>query len=203
MPLRVNELDAGINYWRNETSWPPDYHNAFYRRMRDDINLNYTFDQVWWQKFRRELHRWRATRPKSYAYLTERFEANREALQSAWNLHISANLKKDIENMNWQDICEFPAIVSQIKGVVPPVFTSKFCHFLAPSIFPVIDNEAMGMPFDSYEEYYNFARDEWRQTNARTQVQLVDHIIIAIGREQLFEGYPLKCKVIELCLIGR
>lgn len=67
-------------------------------------------------------------------------------------------LASDIAQVQWAQVAAFVKIVSEIKNVASPVFTSKFCHFLAPRIFPFIDNATMGNPFFSYEAYYQTAQ---------------------------------------------
>jgi hypothetical protein len=43
------------------------------------------------------------------------------------------------------------------------VFPSKFCHFLLPRIFPVVDNRAAsGSP--TYEKYFNLIKRTWEIT---------------------------------------
>jgi hypothetical protein len=49
-------------------------------------------------------------------------------------------LDQDITAVSWDDVKAFPDEVARIKQVRSPVFTSKFCHFLLPRVYPVIDN---------------------------------------------------------------
>ena len=83
-----------------------------------------------------------------------------------------------------------------------PVFTSKFCHFLAPAIFPVVDNAAMGNPFSTYEACFRTFRAEWLSTDEVTRQALVFRLTKLIDAP-LVAGYPTKNKIVELCLIGR
>ena len=66
----------------------------------------------------------------------------------------------------------------------------------------MIDNAAMGNPFKTYGEYFTTARAEWCDTDANVQTQLAGLLTQEIG-STLFSGFPLKCKLIELCLIGK
>lgn len=99
-------------------------------------------------------------------------------------------------------MASFPSLAAEIKDVASPVFTSKFCHFLAPRIFPVVDNRAMGNPFETYRQYFVTGRAEWLGTDAATQDELIRLLSQEVGAP-LFDGYPTKCKVIEICMIGR
>jgi hypothetical protein len=104
--------------------------------------------------------------------------------------------------LEWHQIAAFPTLVAEIKDVTSPVFTSKFCHFLAPRIFPVTDNKLMGLPFPTYEAYFTAGRAEWLGTDRATQDDLIKLLTHEVG-EPLFGDFPMKCKLIELCMIGR
>lgn len=200
MSLTVEELKAGIAYWR-KADWPQDLHNDFYPRMAD-ANPNGVFNQEWWDPFLNVLSQWIATRPRSHTDLTERAQARFQLLSDTWVESIAPHLNNDIGELEWQQIAAFPTLVAEIKDVSSPVFASKFCHFLAPAIFPVIDNEAMGNPFPTYEAYFTTGRTLWVDTDPATQETLVSTLTREIG-EPLCAGYPLKTKLIELCLTGK
>jgi hypothetical protein len=200
MSLTISELNAGIAYWRT-TRWPQDFHNAFYQRMKA-TNPNGNFTAIWWSGFLPILSGWKALRPKSQAFVTNRASGHFAQLSKSWTSSIAPVLTSDIATIQWSQICSFPGIVAQIKNVTSPVFTSKFCHFLAPHIFPVIDNAAMGNPFSTYQAYYSFGRAEWAATSQPDQISLVGALTQEIGTPPI-QTYPMKCKIIELCLIGR
>lgn len=117
---------------------------------------------------------------------------------------IAPNLQQDIGTLEWGQIAVFPLLVTKVKPLKypSPVFTSKFCHFLAPRIFPIVDNKAMGNPFATYEAYFTTARLEWLSTDSATRTELVALLTQEIGAP-VFSDFPMKCKLIELCLIGR
>jgi hypothetical protein len=200
MPLTLNELEQGIHHWRNSTSWPQDFHNEFYRN-RADIHPNGLFTREWWDRFVPVLSRWRALRPQSRASITARATPRFNILTQAWQTAVVPVMESDIATIDWSRISPFPDAVAPIKNTLSPVFTSKFCHFLAPHIFPVIDNHAMGRPFKSYEHYYLSAQSEWRSTATTVRNTLARRLTKAIGDP--IASYPMKCKIIELCLIGR
>ncbi|SRR5712692_5048780 len=200
MPLTIEQLKQGISYWRG-TKWPPDFHNADYQHLTK-INPSGDFNQKWWDQFLPVLRAWRATRPRGSAFLTPRAQARFEALGEAWAATLAPHLEKDIGELEWHQIAAFPKLVAEIKDVPSPVFSSKFCHFLAPHIFPVVDNAAMGNPFRTYEAYFTTAKAEWRETAAEIQAELTALLTQKIVHP-LFSGFPMKCKLIELCMIGR
>ncbi len=200
MSLTSAELERGVTYWL-ATTWPRDFHNGFYRCMAD-ANPRGFFDDAWWEDFLPVLRAWRATRPRGSAFLTSRARERFSALARAWALTVEPNLGCDIASLEWSQVSAFPALVAEIKDVASPVFTSKFCHFLAPAIFPVVDNAAMGNPFPTYEACFAAFRAEWLATDAailRALISRLAHLVNA----PLADGYPTKNKVVELCLIGR
>ena len=201
MSLKLAELERGVAFWQSGTKWPPDFHNDFYRRMAD-ANPRGAFDDAWWVAFLPELRKWRATRPRGSAFLTSRAQARFSVLARVWELTVEPNLGQDIASIEWSRVSAFPALVSEIKNVASPVFTSKFCHFLVPAIFPVVDNAAMGNPFSTYEACFRTFKAEWLSTDEVTRQALVSWLTNLIDAP-LVAGYPTKNKIVELCLIGR
>jgi hypothetical protein len=201
MSLTRAELEQGVDYWRDKTRWPRDFHNDFYRHMAD-ANPRGAFDDAWWAKFLPRLREWHAIRPRRSDFITLRAQMRFAALAQAWTLTIEPNLNRDLANVEWPDVAAFPALVAEIKDVASPVFTSKFCHFLAPAIFPVVDNAAMGNPFPTYEASFTAFKWEWLSTDAITRQTLGSRLTDLIDAP-LTAGYPIKNKIVELCLIGR
>jgi hypothetical protein len=200
MALTIEQLEQGVKYWRG-TKWRQDFHNAFYEHLTA-IHPNGVFNQAWWERVLPILRAWRATRPRGGAFLTPRAHARFEALGEAWAQAVAPHIEDDIQGLEWRQIAAFPTLVGEIKNVASPVFSSELCHFLAPRIFPVVDNAAMGNPFPTYEAYFTAGRAEWLDTDVATQNRLVDLLTKEVGHA-LFKGFPVKCKLIELCMIGR
>ena len=122
-----------------------------------------------------------------------------------WADAIAPHIDQDIAELEWHQIAAFPLLVKEIKNVPSPTFTAKCCHFLAPRIFPVVDNDAVGSPSVTYEAYFKMSREEWLRTDPAIQAGLIASLtneVQKLGRP-LFRGYPMKCKVIELYFIGR
>jgi hypothetical protein len=200
LPLTAGELECGVRYWRG-TKWPQDFHHAFYQEMAY-ANPDGAFDLKWWESFYRVLRSWRANRPRSGAFLAPRAVARFDELRDAWAEAVRPYLAMDLAELEWGQVSAFPLLVAQIKDVSSPVFTSKFCHFLAPHIFPVVDNAAMGNPFRTYESYFEASRTEWLSTPPPVQRQLVAALATEVGA-LLDAIYPVKAKLVELCIIGR
>lgn len=193
-------MEQGLECWFG-TGWPHDFHNAFYRQMAD-ANSRGLFSDRWWEGFLPVLRAWRATRPRGSGFLTSRARERFGALSSAWSDSVEPVLARDGEDVRWAEVSPFPELVAEIKDVDSPVFAAKFCHFLAPRVFPLVDNAAMGNPYPTYEACFEAYRREWLSTEAATREALTRRLTELIG-EPLADGYPLRNKVVELCLIGR
>jgi hypothetical protein len=193
-------MERGLSYWFTK-GWPRDFHNDFYREMAD-ANPGGRFDERWWEGFLPVLRAWRATRPRGSDFLTSRARERFAALSRVWGESIRPVLARDGEDVRWAEVAPFPELVAEIKNTGSPVFASKFCHFLAPALFPLVDNAAMGNPYPTYAACFEAYRREWLSTEASERVVLTDRLTELI-RAPLADGYPLRNKVVELCLIGR
>jgi hypothetical protein len=146
MPLTTDQLRNGIDYWLSE-QFPPDFHNSFYEHDLVALQANGLFNQKWWDNFLPALRSWGATRGTADVVITAWAQARFEALRKAWSDAVVPYVDKDIAEVDWDQIASFPSLVAEIKGVASPVFTSKFCHFLAPRLFPVTDKKLLGLPY--------------------------------------------------------
>jgi hypothetical protein len=200
----MRELEDGVTFWRSRR-WPLDLHNAEYERWaRENPNGNFTAE--WWREHQLpRLTRWIATRPYGGVELTSRFVERATALSAAWKKACAPYLEHDISTVTWAEVEAFPNEVAKIKPtIVPsPVFTSKFCHFLLPKVFPVVDNAALGGGWPTYEAYFKFVQNEWTTTDPATRSALVAKLVEAAGVHELFAGFPVINKITELRLMGR
>jgi hypothetical protein len=167
-----------------------------------NTNPRGAFTDAWWAGFLPVLRAWRATRPRGSDFLTARARERFSILTQTWARDVEPNLDGDIASVEWSQVRVFPALVAEIKDVESPVFASKFRHFLAPAVFPVVDNAAMGNPFPTYAACFNAYRREWLSTESATRDLLTTQLAYRIGAP-LACAFPIKNKVIELCLIGR
>jgi hypothetical protein len=201
----MRELADGVAFWRSHPRWRRDLHNEEYKRWaRQNPHGNFTLE--WSQQYQLpRLTKWIATRPYGETDLTPRFIQRSTTLSTAWQRACTPFRKCDISTVTWTDVEAFPNEVAKIKPtrVPSPVFTSKFCHFLLPQVFPVVDNTAIGGIWQTYEDYFKFVQDEWSTTDPDTQAALVAALTEAVGVKELFPGFPVTNKVIELRLMGR
>jgi hypothetical protein len=200
----MREMADGLSF-RRTRRWASDLGKAEYEKWaRDNPNGNFTL--AWWEQHQLpRLRRWRATRPYGGADLTPRFVQSAATLNTSWQLACAPYLEHDITSVTWQQVMAFPDEVAKIKPTKTPspVFTSKFCHFLLPKVFPVVDNEAVGGGWATYQAYFKYVQYEWTTTDASTRTSLITALTAATGSTQLNSEYPVVTKIVELRLIGR
>ena len=206
VPLR--ELRDGIAYWRSQTRWPKDLHNAKYAEWAgQNPNGNFTVD--WWDRYQLpRLSGWKATRGVTHAILTERFRSSMDDLGRAWREACLPYVDQDVTAVDWDLISAFPAEAGKIKPLKhgpSTVFTSKFCHFLLPRVFPLVDNAALGAGRTPYGSYFKCVKEEWAGTSPAAQDALIAELTRVIEAEgpAVFPGFPLVNKIVELRRIGR
>jgi hypothetical protein len=200
------ELAAGIAFWRSRSPWPADFHNGDYKLWRLE-NPHGDFTLTWWKPFLRRLHDWIADRPTTHAVLTTNFERAIPDLAAAWRGSCEPCLDADISTVRWDQVKGFPEVVTTIKPLKwpSPVFTSKFCHFLLPRIFPVVDNEGSGNHWPYYQQYFHHVQSLWDVTPDEVRTALIASMTEAVesAGAKLDPGFPMVTKIVELRLIGR
>jgi hypothetical protein len=199
-PLTMAEFTTGVTIWQTK-NWPADFHNGFYKKMAT-ANPNGVFNGAWWPSFLQELKRWRATRRVSNALITANATAQWPALSAAWTANVAPFSNLDISGVTWNQVGPFFSVVSPIKPVKSPVFASKFCHFLAPGLYPVVDWTVIGHRWATkpYRQYFEHFQQEWAATAPATQTLLRTQLGLLIPAA--LPNYPWTIKIVELCIIG-
>jgi hypothetical protein len=133
---------------------------------------------------------------------------HRDALAQAWAAQCASCRDLDITGVTWAQVGGFADLVGEIKpmkGLASPVFTSKFCHFLLPGVFPVVDNEGSGNRWPRYQQYFNHVQSLWASTLDDTRAVLIAVMTDAVesAGAKLNPEFPLVNKTVELRLIGR
>lgn len=202
----MQELADGVAFWRSRRVWPMDFHNSDYERWHRE-NPHGEFTMEWWRPFLKTLRAWIATRPVSGEVLTIRFQERVSVLGEAWSSACEPYLDGDISTVTWEQVQAFPTVVAGIKPTLTPspVFTSKFCHFLLPRVFPVVDNEGLGNRWPTFESYFRFVQEQWVATEAAVRNRLVSELttLIESTGSPVFAGFPMANKIVELRLTGR
>jgi hypothetical protein len=203
----VREMADGLAFWDTRRGWGKDLGNTEYEAWAIE-NPHGVFTLEWWKPFLGRLNRWKATRGwDDGTVLTSRFVSFMSELSSVWAEACEPFFDDDITSVTWEQVSAFPAVVAKIKPTRSnsPVFASKFCHFLLPRIFPVVDNEGLGNRWSTYQKYFQCVQNEWATTEPTDRTALAAMLtgrIEATGGT-VFPGYPLVNKVVELRLIGR
>jgi hypothetical protein len=203
----LQELVAGIAFWRSRPLWPDDFHNGDYETWAAE-NPDGDFTDDWWFPFLRRLRDWIAIRPASYAEITERFVRRRAALSEAWAVFCRPFRDRDISSVTWEHVAGFPLLVGEIKpmkSAPSTVFVSKFCHFLLPKIFPVVDNEGSGGRWRTYEQYFKQVQMVWAETPEELKTDLIARMNseVELAGRPVLAAFPTTNKIVELRLIGR
>jgi len=205
--LALRELAGGLASWESRRDWGQDLGNADYQAWVAE-NPNGAFTLEWWKPFLGRLNRWKATRGwDSGDVLTSRFTECSEQLGTAWARTCQPLFDVDITAVTWDQVSELPTLVATIKPTRSnsPVFASKFCHFLLPRVFPVVDNEGLGNRWSTYEKYFRHVQREWAATaeiDREAMTGILTDRIEATG-DSVFSGYPFVNKLVELRLMGR
>jgi hypothetical protein len=201
--ISINNLKAGINWWRN-SKFPKDIHNADYYDIYGVRSTGVT--EQWWIATVDRLGQWRAYRgrnaPNTRVEITERGVQRLGAVAGQYaKLGASSATEPCIDDLCWEDVTALYAIVSEIKPR-SPVFASKMCHFLFPKLFIVMDNLATSV-FD-YEFYWRGMKDEYHRLKEKTEARnlLTDAIMSDRSGRTLHHQYPLETKIMELSHIG-
>lgn len=198
--LSSEHLEAGIQFWRTEkTHWPSDFHNSLYGDLIQ-WRVNGLTDS-WWDQIVPLLSAWKAIRPRSKEFIRERGSGLLPRLNHAYEAMVGSDPEQPVEfaDLSWQVVRDLYDVAHSIKGVVPPVFASKLCHFIVPAAYPVIDGDAVGLLSDGYQSYWTSCQGAWQACEDRAA--LVEVLRRAIGSTPVSE-YPWGPKIVELCLIG-
>jgi hypothetical protein len=203
----LRELADGLAFWNSRRDWGSDLGNADYEAWGNE-NPHGEFTLDWWKPFLGRLNRWKATRGwDNGQVLTSRFMSCAADLGRVWTDSCEPFLDVDITAVTWDQVAAFPTLVATIKPTRSnsPVFASKFCHFLLPRVFPVVDNEGLGNRWLTYERYFRQVQEEWASTDKADRSAMITAITERVESTgaSVFSGYPYVTKLVELRLIGR
>ncbi|HEX4322971.1 MAG TPA: hypothetical protein VHZ52_18800 [Acidobacteriaceae bacterium] len=201
MIISSKNLEFGLKWWIEKTPWGEEFVNDEYydiykiRAGRVDSDwLKLTVDRLW---------TWRAIRsprpPNSKDEITRRGFHQIQAISiECERLFGISNSELSIEDVKWEDISGLYNLVLPIK-CASHMFASKFCHFLFPKVFMVVDNLATGVI--EYEFYWRGMKEEWSRCQEKDNLTRILENNIKSSRS-LHLDYPFETKIIELSQIG-
>lgn len=213
-PLQLEDLKAGlVAFYKKVRSaeWPADLHFNMYATL-DMTREQDPFTLKWWNHFiLPRVKSWKAYRPVSTREITKwaipEFDNMRRAYESA----VVPNLETPFSELTWESIHALPDAVARAKqdpygnAQRSPVFRSKVSHWIAPFMFPVADQELLGIS-GNYETYWKTVQWEWNSIDADAQkemVALLSQVLLKFHSDLSVIRYPFEVKIVELCLIGR
>lgn len=199
--INENNLRKGISIYKKRRNWPNDFHNKFYFETSCKLNDYLADNSVneFWEYIVDNLSLWKALRGKKgfqKRELLNRLVKDNDTLRTY--IKKFRNYNKSFENYKWNDFQKFFEFAKTLKGVNSPVFASKFCHFLFPHLFIVIDNALIGINYD-YEKYWKSSKNNLIKCNNIQPLQKILNLEIP---NRPFQHYPYATKIVELCNFG-
>jgi hypothetical protein len=209
-PLTQEEFERGLSWWRENWPGETDIHNSMYREL-DGLREGTVFGEKWWTKAAEYLWEWRAFRTPIPGFtkrkIWERIESQKDAMNTVYGRDVLPLLQEggDFLTAPYEKLSNLFRLARTIKNSRSPVSSSKICHFLAPELYIVTDNVALGLPHGyDYEAYFIYAQSCRQLTSQETFSSMKDSLnsMIRMVGEPI-ERYPYETKITELCLIGR
>ncbi len=204
--VNKTNLRAGIDFWiTKKKHWPDDFHNQVYRNLERWRSKG--INQEWWREIASLLQFWQANRPFSEKQIFDSGLPHLNAINKRFT-EIKEKLGEypSVENIDDDVINDIFNVAGQIKKIKKksPVFPSKLCHFLFPTIFFIADRDAVRIVDADYFEYWRSCKQEWCKSQNKEELISIlrDHIKKSKKFDLLFENYPFPIKITELCRIG-
>lgn len=196
--VNLENLRAGIQRFHEQKNFPEDFHNSLYATLLEKKKAD--IDENYWDYLLDVLAQWRALRPFSKQFIRTKSQAYLSEIQRNYSRILSEQGNEpQITACEWEQIKGLFDAAYKIKGNDSPVFASKLCHFLFPSLFPVADRALINIQRSTYQVYWTNSKLGWISCPGKNQLQkeLRENIHGAI-----IPSYPWITKITELCYIG-
>jgi len=202
--INIENLQHGIkhldNYLKTHSNvlWERDFHNSLYERLEHQRSRG--LDEAFWQFLVDELAKWKAFRPTPREIIIERGLERLERLRTHYAplSTVSVQLDHGLSQVSWRDVFPLFRVAAEIKPVKhgSPVFPSKLCHFLCPSIYPVFDNTLVKTGKIEYMEYWTECKKKWEKAPGKGALiqELKSHF-----PEAACDHYPWPTRIFEIC----
>jgi len=199
-PVNLENLRIGIRKKKNK--WKD--HNELYMDL-EQYRLQGITEKFWGYLFG-TLKGWQALKPKSMEEIGEIYKEGIEKLPELENRYNNlsqfgdpSRLSIESESLKWEDVSPLFELAQSLKGMRPPTFGSKLCHFLFPSVYFIWDNnlvKADSKWIENYQTYWEDLRTEWRKAEDKESLkqELRRHI-----RNEPCASYPWVTKISEIC----
>ena len=213
-PFNLEDLEAGIRVWNGRvvsSEWASDFHNSMYRKF-DMLKEVEPFTEEWWLRFiMPRVGTWKAYRPVTKEQIIEWALPHLDEMAEAYSESALPYLDTPFENLEWSNISKLPDTVALAKRdnygrpQSSPVFRSKVAHWIMPRLYPVADQEVLGIS-GSYESYWKATQEAWvaiSQVEREAMAERLRTHIESAFHSQLWDRYPIEVKIVELCRMGR
>jgi hypothetical protein len=213
-PFNLDDLEAGIRVWNGKvvsSEWASDFHNSMYRKF-DMLEELEPFTEEWWLRFiMPRVGTWKAYRPVTKEQIIEWALPHLDEMAEAYRESVLPYLDTPFENLEWSKISKLPDTVALAKRdnygrpQHSPVFRSKVAHWIMPRLYPVADQEVLGIS-GSYESYWGATQEAWVAIAPDEREEMAERLIAQIeraSRMSMYDRYPAEVKIVELCRMGR
>jgi hypothetical protein len=205
--INIENLQQGINHLcvyvgtHKVSWWNGDFHNSLYQSL--EYQRRRGLHEDFWRFLVQKLVEWKAHRNQKGITKQDIYTRGCERLDRLRN-HYTVLLphctEPDYDELSWVNVSPLFEVASEIKPVEgnSPVFPSKLCHFLCPSIYPVFDNTLVKTGKIEYEVYWNEFKEQWEKASEKVALieELKGHFPKA---EAPCDHYPWPTKIFELC----
>ncbi len=196
-------FESGMHWWiQKKPQWTllNTFYQGLYETRPDHL------DKPWWETTVNTLAKWRAFRspipPNTKNEIFNRGSQRLARIEQHYHeiRQQAGEREPSIDNVTWEDIAPLFAVLSEIKGGTSPVFASKLGHFIFPSVFFVIDNEATAT--FPYEVVWNGLQTGWQRFPQKEDARKLLEAELLKSTESIHRLYPYETKIPEMWLIG-
>ena len=202
-PVTLEQLRQGIarvlKYQAKKGKVPWDFHNSLYARHEEYRRRG--LDHEFWDVLVDDLWSWHAIRGRTKhtkAGIREEGLQRFSMLKECFTRLIgnSGVELPSIDSVRWDDAKPLFDVARKIKDATSPMFASKLCHFLVPSIYFITDGTLVKRGWKDYPTYWKDCRSAWlcRHDDQALQDELKKEIAVAPC-----DSFPWATKITELC----
>jgi len=170
--------------------------------------MNFEFSDEWLDSaIEPRIRLWRAYRPMKTFEIVESVRARLEEIRLAYETYIAKVRGTQFDDLTYEQVSSLPELGYAIKPYNSAMFPSKFSHWIAPEIYPIMDGKVLGLKSGTpYENYWRMYQRLWREQSSieirNRLIGILVESIVANSRMPLFEDFPWAVKITELCLMG-
>ena len=203
-PVTPSNLRRGIHRlfrYHDEKHKPSkgrwEFHNEMYLKLESHRSSELT--EAFWNVLVDELWSWKAIRPASKSQVREAGLRYLAELRRCFSQLVRTDeILPSLDSVEWRNVEPLYLVASQIKPTIAskPMFASKLCHFLVPSVYFVTDGKLAKAGLGGYRSYWEACRSAWLNRSPADGLEV-------ILREEMpcqpCDTFPWPTKITELC----